>query len=758
MAKKQRKIIFAHRRALGDGLMFTAGIRDFKLLFPDILINVDTNQKGLFLNNPYIDKNIKKEDKGVEYYKVGYPMVGTCNNINMHFTSMFLFDMIAVADLHKQLPMDLGEFCASFANGDVGDPSLGSTKKHADIAIEPFITLKQKYSGFGRKFSRQRGDIHLTEEEKVKNLVRDIYGFDKYWVIAPGGKRDCTAKIWDWRQFQKVVDYFDGKLKFVVIGKSDLLVEKLNNVINLVDKFNKDIRGLLSLVYNADGCVSGPSFLMHLSAAIPPRIKQERKPCISIFGGREPASWSWYCNHQILHTNGVFTCCDNGGCWRARTHPLPKDPKHNNNLCRNTIKSQDRTVQQCMGLITSDDVIRSIDKYYQGNIYYYSKFKKNKTKKPKLDIVTIKSSKIKVKEINLLGNLNSKGGGEQSFRTISKLLKKRGWKVNIHPWGSVNEKFKNINVKESFKDGKMAKKMKPGLPLLFYANDCIWDFVSSAQDIVAKSSSVIIGINYCNGTLPKADWLTQTDKVRAIIFQNEEKKEEFNKNAIGFEDTKKIVLYGAIELDKFLETCTNKRENKDSELVVLKHCVADHRKYVTNSSFNSGDKIHIWQKHLFKEKDVKFYKRLLKDLPNNVRFEFMEAHKELIDYFKEHPRMKFHKWDSISVEEFLKKGHVYLYRTSNAWRDQYPRVVAEALAVGLPVLTEPRDGTKDRVIHGDTGFYCVDYDAYVYALKLLNRKEDYRHHLGRNCKDWARLNLNPEKWVDIIEELIYDKN
>ena len=47
-----RKIIFSHRRALGDGLMFTAGIRDFKLLFPEIAVGVDSNQGGLWENNP----------------------------------------------------------------------------------------------------------------------------------------------------------------------------------------------------------------------------------------------------------------------------------------------------------------------------------------------------------------------------------------------------------------------------------------------------------------------------------------------------------------------------------------------------------------------------------------------------------------------------------------------------------------------------------------------------------------------------------
>jgi hypothetical protein len=49
----------------------------------------------------------------------------------MHFTSMFLFDMIAAADLNSPLGLSLGEFCAAYANGSVGDPPMGDLKKNA---------------------------------------------------------------------------------------------------------------------------------------------------------------------------------------------------------------------------------------------------------------------------------------------------------------------------------------------------------------------------------------------------------------------------------------------------------------------------------------------------------------------------------------------------------------------------------------------------------------------------------------------------
>src|SRR4030042_3455194 len=372
-----REIVFKHRRACGDALMMTCGIRDFKLLFPNISINVDNNFPDLWENNPYIDRSVVKGKPGVEYYPVGYPAIQTCNNGYTHFANSFRLERIAQVDAHESLGMSIGEYVASFSNGGEKDLGEGASAK------EPFITWRKKYNDFCKLGYRQWGDVFLSDKEKQYNMIEDVYGVQKYWVIAPGGKSDATTKIWDWRRFQKVVDHFDGLLKFVVIGRSDHKIEKLDNVISLVDKTT--IRDLIPLVYHADGCVSGVSFLMHLAASMPPKSKRSRKPCVSIYGGREPTSFTWYCNHQILHTNGAISCCDSGGCWQSRVIPETKEPDKNNRLCMHTVQRDDRTIPLCMDMITDKDVIRAIEKYYQGNIYSYMKPKKTLAKE-KLDI------------------------------------------------------------------------------------------------------------------------------------------------------------------------------------------------------------------------------------------------------------------------------------------------------------------------------------------------------------------------------------
>jgi hypothetical protein len=55
------------------------------------------------------------------------------------------------------------------------------------------------------------------------------------------------------------------------------------------------------------------------------------------------------------------------------------------------------------------------------------------------------------------------------------------------------------------------------------------------------------------------------------------------------------------------------------------------------------------------------------------------------------------------------------------------------------------------VDNGNTGIHCIDYDMFLDALKKLSRKEDMRKAMGMNAKDWARQNLDPKKWVEVIE-------
>ena len=611
---------------------------------------------------------------------------------------------------------------------DIG-PKKGTNKsntRHLHLT-DAFRMCAEERLGISIPAGECKPDLWMSEEEFNAPSPID----EPYWILTVGCEPGWPAKLWPFEYWQEVIN--TSPVRFVQAQKLGDPFPVMDGVIDYTGR-TENIRDLMKLFLHAEGSAGLVSMHMHMSAAFD-------KPCVVVAGAREPPWFTQYMGHQYIQNCGAVACSmaqngyQVGGCWKCSTE-----------ACDKRREQYDMGEHTCMSLIRPEEVAGAIDKYSKGkrtSSTVYFKEKVVEVHKP-IEITA------PPREINVLASLSSKGGGEQSACKVAGVLRDAGWKVNLYPWDSVHENFTAVEKEPySFKEG-MASNMAKDLPLLFYANDQINDFCDSGKSVVDQASDVAIAINWINGALPKSLWLK--DKLRAVLFQNTEKLGEWERDASGFNGTKLLVQPGAIDLDTFLSLPIRHRKPKD-RLVVLKHCVNDPRKYVTQKSFEQGEKIHAWQKCFKKELDVDLYSRLLKNM-DDVQFEFMEAPQELVDAFKNEPRMVFYEWNAMPVEEFLARGHVYLYRTSNQWRDQYPRVVGEALAAGLPVITEPRDGTKDRVQHGETGFHCVDYDGYQYALKTLRRKEEYRQKMGENARRWARKHLDPVLWVGTLDSVL----
>jgi hypothetical protein len=106
---------------------------------------------------------------------------------------------------------------------------------------------------------------------------------------------------------------------------------------------------------------------MHLAAAVEaPGGAPRNRPCVVVAGGREPPHWFAYPHHQVLHTVGALRCCDNGGCWKARTLPLGDGDEKDEveNLCVDVVGELPR----CMDMIRPRDVIERIETYFEGGV------------------------------------------------------------------------------------------------------------------------------------------------------------------------------------------------------------------------------------------------------------------------------------------------------------------------------------------------------------------------------------------------------
>jgi hypothetical protein len=186
--------------------------------------------------------------------------------------------------------------------------------------------------------------------------------------MVAGGKSDVTIKWWDSKRFQKVVDFYRGKIQFVQVGAAGHYHPGLNGAIDLREKTN--LRQLVRLMYHAQGVVCPVTSAMHLAAAVETKSGMPKnRPCVVIAGGREPSQWEAYPHHQFIHTNGALLCCDNGGCWKSRTLPLGDGDGRDRpeQLCVGVIKKLPR----CMAMISAGDVIRRIRMYFEGGSLRY---------------------------------------------------------------------------------------------------------------------------------------------------------------------------------------------------------------------------------------------------------------------------------------------------------------------------------------------------------------------------------------------------
>jgi ADP-heptose:LPS heptosyltransferase len=314
-----RKLILRNFQSPGDIVMLTAAVRDLHRAHPgEFLIDVRTSCPDLWLNNPYLTP-LAEEDADVEVIDCHYPLIHLSNHTPVHFLQGFI----------------------RFLN-----EHLGTTSRVTDF----------------------KGDIHLGDIERQWFDALDALEGPAlpYWLIVAGGKFDYTIKWWDHDRYQQVVDYFDGGIHFVQVGEEAHHHPPLKRVIDLRGKTT--LRQLVRLVHHAQGVVGPVSLLMHLAAAVEtPAGAPRSRPCVVIAGGREPPHFTAYPNHQFIHRVGALPCCDQGGCWKARTVALGDGDERDapGELCVNVV---DGRLPRCMDMITAREVIERIELYFDGGL------------------------------------------------------------------------------------------------------------------------------------------------------------------------------------------------------------------------------------------------------------------------------------------------------------------------------------------------------------------------------------------------------
>lgn len=306
--------------APGDDVVLTGVVKELKLNYPDIKIQIKSRYPDLWQHNPYVENNL----------------YGKITKLKINHRSYLNREMISPTGMHYK---------------------------------DMLISYISRQLGLGIKYKDLNGDLHLTDNEKNNRyMVPD----EPYWLIVNGGKSDFTVKWWNPDFAQEVVDAFPGKT-FIQVGKLgndgfDHVHFKLNGVIDLVN--HTSLRDLMRLVYHCRGIICPVTMIMHMEAALP-RKTGKKRDCIVLAGGREIPSYGKYPHHYFLDTIGELDCCKDNGCWKIRCQTV-KDglvdihgDNWNNKACVKPIQIRDDLrIPKCMQMLTPTrviDIIRNAD-------------------------------------------------------------------------------------------------------------------------------------------------------------------------------------------------------------------------------------------------------------------------------------------------------------------------------------------------------------------------------------------------------------
>lgn len=251
--------VFHNRQRIGDMLMFTCAIRDFKAKYPNIRVNVISTCGHIWDHNPAIDRTLVATPENTVKIGPG-TLTNKSNSLDWHMANAFRV----------------------------------SIEENLKVSIPQ---------------GESRPDIWLTEEEYNSPRLFSM----PYWIICTTGEKGWGCKMYPTNKWQEVIDQ-NPDLTFVQIGTAEDNAPRLKGK-NVIDHIGKTqsretgIRDLFKLFLHAEGSIGLVSFHMHLSGAL-------YKPCVVIAGGREPVSFTRYAGHAYLSNDGMLPCAVKA-CWHC---------------------------------------------------------------------------------------------------------------------------------------------------------------------------------------------------------------------------------------------------------------------------------------------------------------------------------------------------------------------------------------------------------------------------------------------------------
>ena len=306
-------------------------------------------------------------------------------------------------------------------------------------------------------------------------------------------------------------------------------------------------------------------------------------------------------------------------------------------------------------------------------------------------------------------NSRINGGGEQSAKMIATMLSCPLYSLTTNEWKERPAPKKQIWYMNDF-----AQKI----------NDC--DKRNHFQHIVQAGEKVYFVLNFVNGQIHKTSWLAE--KVRRVFFLNQQKLDEFQSACIDeWKDVSKRAYPPPVNIQQYLDI---ERPFGRKPIVIGRHSRMSLKYPIDDPGY--------------------LYRELAKQIPE-ANYAFQIPHKRITKEFKDDMRFRLQTWDQQSVREFLASIDIYAAIISPKVRDQGPRVLMEAMASGLPCVVENRDGMKERMINGVTGYLVDSQDEAIKRIIELYNDKNLRMAMGKKARLRAK-EFDPTRWIKDMED------
>jgi len=343
-----------------------------------------------------------------------------------------------------------------------------------------------------------------------------------------------------------------------------------------------------------------------------------------------------------------------------------------------------------------------------------------KEEEDKKEVSRIKLIESGVPLFRLFCNTRGDGGAGRSIDWFMNGFLDLGWNVeyvysNPQPSGT----YRRCGSPKIMATNNLDRLRAPCDIFLLATDDFVWEF---KKDYVAEMMSgmqakrKVMYINYRIGDVGKVPWTQEFDE---WLFLNSELESVFRANFIGGSPSTKVIAPPA-DLTEYLKI----NPDYGDRLKIIRHSSQGNAKYTKD----------------FNEKVEKILDRF-----PDATIRLMPAPSFLADFGD---RVICHKVNDPSVSGFLPMGNAFWYNLPEGYTEGGPRVLLEAMASGLSVVTGNHSGPKDRVTE-KTGFLCDSFEEELEAFDELSSAST-RERMGKAAKERARIDFDPQRWIEAI--------